>query len=89
MFYPTDKNSFLAIDKGTIDDSIYQHYKCDKFYLARLKIRAIGKEFKHFQKMEPQGSLVWGLFGIDTVPADAEEIIITEGEYDAMAAYQV
>lgn len=30
-----------------------------------------------------------GLFGLDTVPADAEEIVITEGEYDAMAVYQV
>jgi twinkle protein len=54
-----------------------------------MKIRAIGKEFKHFQKMEPAGSVLWGLFGLDTVPQDAEEIIITEGEYDAMAAYQV
>jgi len=29
------------------------------------------------------------LFGIDTIPEEAEEIIITEGEYDAMAAWQV
>jgi twinkle protein len=29
-----------------------------------------------------------GLFGLDTVPDNATEIIITEGEYDAMAAYQ-
>ncbi len=89
MFHPTDKNSLLAVERGAIEDSIYDHYKCDKFYLARLKIRAIGKEFKHFQKMEPAGSILWGLFGMDTVPADAEEIVITEGEYDAMAAYQV
>ena len=30
----------------------------------------------------------WGLFGWHTVPCDAKEIIITEGEYDAMAVYQ-
>ncbi len=30
----------------------------------------------------------WGLFGWHTVPDDAKEIIITEGEYDAMAVYQ-
>lgn len=37
-------------------------------------------------KLNPTGS-VWGLFGLNTVPKNAEEIIITEGEYDAMAAY--
>lgn len=30
----------------------------------------------------------WGLFGWHTVPDDAKEIILTEGEYDAMAVYQ-
>lgn len=89
MFYPTDKNSLFALERGFIDDNLYNFYNCEKFYLARLKVRAIGKEFKHFQKMEPVGSVLWGLFGLDTVPQEAEEIIITEGEYDAMAAYQV
>ena len=30
----------------------------------------------------------WGLFGLHAVPADASELVITEGEYDAMAVYQ-
>eukprot|EP01088_Endostelium_zonatum_P000208 TRINITY_DN1034_c2_g1_i1.p1 TRINITY_DN1034_c2_g1~~TRINITY_DN1034_c2_g1_i1.p1 ORF type:complete len:899 (-),score=259.30 TRINITY_DN1034_c2_g1_i1:44-2740(-) len=30
----------------------------------------------------------WGFFGYHTIPADAKEIIITEGEFDAMAVYQ-
>ena len=30
----------------------------------------------------------WGLFGLHAVPADAAELVITEGEYDAMAVYQ-
>ena len=30
----------------------------------------------------------WGLFGLHAVPADATELVITEGEYDAMAVYQ-
>lgn len=30
----------------------------------------------------------WGLFGWHTVPDKAKEIVITEGEYDAMAVYQ-
>lgn len=28
-----------------------------------------------------------GFFGLNTVPLNAKEIIITEGEFDAMAAY--
>jgi len=31
----------------------------------------------------------WGLFGLHTVPAEADSIILTEGEYDAMAVHQV
>ena len=89
MFYPTDKSSYVSVDKNSIDETVYNYYKCDKFYLSRLKVRAIGTEFKHFQRIEPSGSVLWGLFGLDTVPDDAQEIIITEGEYDAMAAYQV
>jgi twinkle protein len=34
------------------------------------------------------GSKVVGLFGLNTIPEDATEVIITEGEYDAMIAYQ-
>ena len=30
----------------------------------------------------------WGLFGLHTVSDDATELVITEGEYDAMAVYQ-
>ena len=30
----------------------------------------------------------WGLFGLHTVSDDASELVITEGEYDAMAVYQ-
>jgi hypothetical protein len=29
-----------------------------------------------------------GLFGWHTIPADAKEIVLTEGEYDTMAVYQ-
>jgi len=89
MFYYVDKSSYLSVDRKSVDEAIYNHFKCDKYYLSRLKVRAIGREFKHFQRIEPAGSILWGLFGLDTVPEGAEEIIVTEGEYDAMAAYQV
>lgn len=39
-------------------------------------------------RLYPKGQ-IWGLFGLNTVPKDAKEVILTEGEYDAMAAYQV
>jgi twinkle protein len=89
MFYPITPDSVIKVDKDKLDDQTYNHFRCDKFYLSKIKVRAIGKELKHFQRIEPTSAIVWGLFGIDTVPDDAQEIIITEGEYDAMAAYQV
>jgi twinkle protein len=88
MFYPIDPKSYLKVDKNDLDENTYKFYKCDQFFLARMKVRAIGKEFKQFQRIEPSGGMIWGLFGMDTVPESAEEIILTEGEYDAMAAYQ-
>ncbi|XXQ30142.1 SF4 helicase domain-containing protein [Plasmodiophora brassicae] len=54
-------------------------------YVDRLKIRSI--EQKANQRLEPRGG-PWGLFGWHTVPASAEVIVITEGEFDAMAVYQ-
>ncbi len=53
--------------------------------LVRYKLRAI--DHKAHQRLEPKGG-GWGLFGWHTVPADAKEIVLTEGEYDAMACYQ-
>jgi len=51
----------------------------------RIKARALQK--KSWQRLEPPGG-GWGLFGWHTIPHDATEIVITEGEYDAMAVYQ-
>ena len=31
---------------------------------------------------------MWGLFGLNTIPEDARIVVITEGEYDAMAVHQ-
>ena len=101
MFYPLGmKGSFLAIDESQTEPALYDFFDCENYYLAKVKVRAIGKEFKHFQRIEPKNSLYWyilflinilirGLFGIDTVPKSATQVIITEGEYDAMAAWQV
>jgi twinkle protein len=55
------------------------------FVTRRIKARAIHQ--KSHQRLDPPGG-GWGLFGWHTVPHDAKEIILTEGEYDAMAVHQ-
>jgi twinkle protein len=57
----------------------------DAFVTRRIKVRAV--EQKAWQRLDPPGG-GWGLFGLHTVPDDANEIILTEGEYDAMAVSQ-
>ena len=59
--------------------------KDSTFVTRRVKVRAI--ENKSWQRMDPPGG-GWGLFGWHTIPPDAKEIVVTEGEYDAMAVYQ-
>eukprot|EP00644_Phytophthora_capsici_P001056 jgi/Phyca11/535923/estExt2_fgenesh1_pg.C_PHYCAscaffold_430078 len=39
------------------------------------------------QQLVPKGGS-WGLFGWNTVPAAADELVLTEGEFDAMAVHQ-
>lgn len=53
-----------------------------EFVTRRIKARAL--ENKAWQRLDPPGG-GWGLFGYHTIPADAKEIVVTEGEYDAMA----
>lgn len=57
----------------------------DNFVTRRIKARSLKN--KGNQRLDPPGG-GWGLFGWHTVPDDAKEIVITEGEYDAMAVYQ-
>eukprot|EP00957_Ditylum_brightwellii_P207997 15355454-Ditylum_brightwellii.AAC.1 len=51
----------------------------------RIKARSLTD--KSQQRLDPPGG-GWGLFGWHTVPDDATSLVITEGEYDAMAVYQ-
>lgn len=53
--------------------------------LVRYKLRST--KTKRGMRLDPKGG-AWGFFGLDKVPDDAEEIIITEGEIDAMSVYQ-
>jgi hypothetical protein len=69
-------------DEDNDDDD---HEEEDRFVLRRIKARSL--EQKSWQRLDPPGG-GWGLFGWHTVPQDAKEIVLTEGEYDAMAVYQ-
>lgn len=57
----------------------------DKERIARYKVRSI--QSKANMKLEPKGGS-WGLFGLQTVAKDVEEVVLTEGELDAMSVYQ-
>ncbi|RLO05732.1 hypothetical protein DYB28_008294, partial [Aphanomyces astaci] len=55
------------------------------FNVVRLKVRAIDDKSK--QRLVPKGGS-WGLFGWNTIPHDANSVVVTEGEFDAMAVHQ-
>ena len=55
------------------------------YITRRIKVRSI--EHKAWQRLDPPGGGS-GLFGWHTIPSNATSIIITEGEFDAMAVYQ-
>ena len=55
------------------------------FVTRRIKARAVDQ--KAWQRLDPPGG-GWGLFGLHTVPDDCTEVVLTEGEYDAMAVSQ-
>lgn len=57
--------------------------------LVKSKVRAVGAGVKHHQKTEPKGLQQQALFGLPSVRPDSRDmLVITEGEYDAMAVYQ-
>jgi twinkle protein len=55
------------------------------FVTERIKLRSL--TLKSNQRILPPGG-AWGFFGWHIVPASESVIILTEGEYDAMAVYQ-
>lgn len=59
MFYPLNNESIFSVDREKIGEEIYNKFECDKYYLSKMKVRAITKELKHFQKTEPTGALTW------------------------------
>ena len=85
-----------SINKVTADTSSKDNKKSNKkakntnaspFLTRRIKVRALND--KSMQRLDPAGG-GWGLFGYHTTLHDTEkrEIVVTEGEYDAMAVWQ-
>jgi twinkle protein len=54
--------------------------------IEKVKYRSISE--KSCTRIEPVRSPFKGFFGWHTVPISSEEIVITEGEFDAMSVYQ-
>ena len=79
----TDTKSKTTNDSTTSRQQILQQH--GPFVTRRLKARAVSN--KAHQRLDPPGG-GWGLFGWHTVPPTAKHIVLTEGEYDAMAVYQ-
>jgi twinkle protein len=57
----------------------------DRKRLVRVKVRSI--KDKNCMRLDPAGG-AWGLFGWNTVPPEARTLVLTEGEFDAMAVHQ-
>ncbi|CAH0490734.1 unnamed protein product [Peronospora farinosa] len=72
---------------GVVYQEEKRHATEDKnlYDVVRLKLRAVDDKVK--QQLVPKGGS-WGLFGWNTVPTAADELVLTEGEFDAMAVHQ-
>eukprot|EP01127_Copromyxa_protea_P020754 TRINITY_DN6973_c0_g1_i1.p1 TRINITY_DN6973_c0_g1~~TRINITY_DN6973_c0_g1_i1.p1 ORF type:complete len:778 (-),score=123.30 TRINITY_DN6973_c0_g1_i1:132-2402(-) len=76
----TDKQAETT-DKKKVAKKSEEEYD---LVLARMKYRpVVQKTFR----LDPTGG-AWGLFGWHLVPPGATEIVLTEGEFDAMSVYQ-
>jgi len=77
--------TFPWIEPKGADDYDHPNSLDSEQETVRIKLRSVTDKSK--QRLEPKGG-GWGFFGWHTVPDDAKEIVLTEGEYDAMAVYQ-
>lgn len=86
MFAPRSKKmkQKLLSEKVVFDENSISTMDC---VLVRNKIRGAGRENKIYQRMDPTPGQ-WGIFGLNTINPSNTEIVITEGEFDAMAVNQ-
>eukprot|EP01082_Thalassiosira_pseudonana_P001938 g1765.t1.1.5e174188 g1765 g1765.t1 contig11:19512-22188(+) len=83
LLHPTPSSAAAAVEPITTQQDLSSIH--GPYIPRRIKVRSIEK--KAWQRLDPPGG-GFGLFGWHTVPHNATEIIITEGEFDAMAVYQ-
>lgn len=76
---------YVASDLENVDPKDMEEAKTNTYVTRRIKARALCN--KAWQRLDPPGG-AWGFFGYHTVPKGATEVVITEGEYDAMAVWQ-
>ena len=69
-------------------EDIYEDQGDQLMTLVKSKIRGIGQGNKRYQRTMPIGCKDQALFGLSTVKPDDTYLVITEGEYDAMAVHQ-
>ncbi|CAD8143926.1 unnamed protein product [Paramecium octaurelia] len=74
--------------KQNIKSQLDNQFDNLQYELVSCKIRAAGKDLKHIQKIEPMNAAK-GIFGMHLLKQDSTQVILTEGEFDAMAAYQM
>ena len=79
----TTTNSSTAEAVST--DSLSSTASTPSYIIDRIKYRS--RVSKNHQRLLPVGGN-WGFFGYHTIPASATSVILTEGEFDAIAAYQ-
>lgn len=79
LYRPTIKKGKGENDCNLLDN---QNYDC-----VRSKVRGVGKENKHFQRFKPSGGQI-GFFGLNLLRPDCKIVVITEGEFDAMAVFE-
>lgn len=82
---PPDSSTPASDSSSTSLDPLLSFPSSDTQVTERLKLRSLVS--KGNQRLLPSGG-VWNFFGWHTVPLDAEEVVITEGEFDAMAVWQ-
>lgn len=81
-----------ACEMNVLEGSTWRRDQCMTFpmydggkRLVRVKARSV--RTKSGMQLLPKGGR-WGFFGLNTVPEDATEVVLTEGELDAMSVWQ-
>ncbi|KAL7571037.1 hypothetical protein ACA910_003754 [Epithemia clementina (nom. ined.)] len=80
-----DEEDFGLDHEDDEEDEAKKQAQLNAFLHRRIKVRSV--EQKSWQRLDPPGG-GWGLFGFHTVPLGATEVVLTEGEFDAMAVWQ-